>query len=72
MVRVGKEAVELRSWSQHQRLAALKRIIPKEKVTAALRRAGGGQTFCAPTPDAFMIWFVVALGLVSADCYRQI
>ena len=42
MVRVGKEAAQLRQWSSRQRLAALKRIIPKRKVTAALRRTGRG------------------------------
>jgi hypothetical protein len=72
MVQVGREAAALRRWSQRQRLTALKRIIPLAKVTAALRRTGRGQTFCARTPDVFMLWFVVAMGLCSGVCYRQI
>jgi Insertion element 4 transposase N-terminal/Transposase DDE domain len=72
MIRIGMEAAQLRQWSSRQRLAALKRIIPKRKVTAALRRTGCGQNYCPRTPDGFMIWFVVALGLFCNDCYRQI
>src|SRR3990170_1034967 len=72
MVRVGKDAAQLRRWSDGQRLSALKRIIPKRKVTEALRRSGRESSFCPRTPDAFMIWFVVALGLFCDDCYRQI
>ena len=72
MVHVGKEAAQLRQWASRQRLAALKRIIPKRKVTAALRQTGRGRTCCRRTPDALMIWFVVALGLFCDDCYRQI
>lgn len=72
MVRVGKEAAQLRQWSDRQRLSALKHIIPKRKVTEALRRYGRGSRYCPRTPDAFMIWFVVALGLFCDDCYRQI
>jgi len=72
MVCVGKEAARLRQWSERQRLSALKRIIPKRKVTEALRRSGRGRSVCPRTPDAFMIWFVVALGLFCDDCYRQI
>jgi hypothetical protein len=72
MVRVGKEAAHLRLWSDGQRLSALKRIIPQRQVTEALRRSGHGRTCCSRTPDAFMVWFVVALGLFCDDCYRQI
>ena len=72
MVRVGTEAAHLQRWSDHQRLSAIKRIIPRRKVTAALRRAGSGQTYCSRASDEFMIWFVVALGLFCSDCYCQI
>jgi hypothetical protein len=43
MVRIGMEAAHLRQWSSRQRLAALKRIIPKRKVTVALRRASADE-----------------------------
>jgi hypothetical protein len=72
MYDIGKDAARLAAWSNQQRLAALKRIIPQKKVTAALRKAGRGQTLCPRTPDAFMILFVVGLGLFCSDCYRQI
>ena len=72
MFGIGKDAVRLASWSTQQRLTALKRIISKEQVTVALRRAGRGKSFCPRTCDEFMVWFVVALGFFCPDCYRQI
>lgn len=72
MIRIGKEAAYLAQWSAHQRLAALKRIIPRREVKAALRQSKCGRTWCSRTPDAFMIWFVIALGVFCGDCYRQI
>ena len=72
MVRIGKEAAQLRQWSTRQRLTALKRIISKRKVTAALRCTGHRRRCCPRTPDILMIWFMVALGLFCGDCYRQV
>ena len=72
MIRVGREAAQLRQWSKRQRLSALKHIIPLRKVTAALRETGRGLSYCPRAPDGFMIWFTVALGLFCDDCYRQI
>ena len=72
MCRLGMEAVAVAQWSVRQRLAVFKRIIPHRKITAALRRSGRGRTWCSRTPDALMVWFVIALGLFCGDCYRQI
>lgn len=72
MVRIGREAACLALWSEQQRLAAIKRILPRRKVKAALRKAGRGKTCCTRTSDEFMMVFVVALGLFCSDCYRQI
>jgi hypothetical protein len=72
MVCIGKEAGLVAPWSVRQRLTALKRIIPQEKRTAALRRSGRGQTLCPRVGDEFMLLFVVAMGLFASDCYRQI
>lgn len=72
MYAIGKEAAQVGPWSVPERLCALKRIIPKKKVTAALRRAGRGGTICPRLCDGFMVWFVVALGLFCSDCYRQV
>lgn len=72
MFSFGKEAALATSLATRQRLAGLKRIIPQRKVTAALRRAGRGRSVCLRTADAFMVWFVIALGLFCNDCYRQV
>jgi len=72
MFRIGTEAVALAGCCRAQRLQALKRIIPLSKVTAALKKARRSGSFCCRTPDAFMIWFVIGLGLFCGDCYRQI
>jgi len=72
MVHIGTEAVELQHWSAHQRLSALKSILPPRKVLAALHHSGGGQSHCPRVGDIFMIWFVIALGLCCRDCYRQV
>jgi hypothetical protein len=72
MVCIGKEAELLASWSTRQRLTALKRIIPKRKLTAALRRSGRGRTLCPRTSDGFMLLFMIAMGLFCCDCHRQV
>src|SRR5450759_5073568 len=72
MVCIGREADLFASWSTRQRLTALKRIIPKRKLTAALRRSGRGRTFCPRTSDGFMLLFMIAMGLFCSDCHRQI
>jgi hypothetical protein len=60
MVPIGTEAVELQHGSAHQRLSALKSILPPRKVPAALHHSGGGQRHCPRVGDIFMIWFVIA------------
>jgi len=69
MFRIGKEAVAL---SRAQRLHALHRIIPREKVKQVVRRTGRDQAFCARLPAVFMVYFVLAMGLFCKDCYRQV
>ncbi len=69
MVRIGMDAAPISHALLSQRLAAVKRIISPQKVTAALRR---GRRFCPRIPDKFMVLFVVALGVFCADAYRQI
>jgi Transposase DDE domain/Insertion element 4 transposase N-terminal len=72
MFRIGMDAARLSALPTQQRLAALKRIIPAKKVTAALRLSGRGKSFCPRACDRFMLWFTIAMGLFCADCYRQI
>jgi len=69
MFRIGKEAAAL---SRAQRLGALHRIIPREKVKQVLQEIGPDRTFCARLPDLFMVYFVLAMGLFCRDCYRQV
>ena len=69
MFPIGKEAVAL---SRAQRLGALHRIIPREKVKQVVRRTGRDQAFCARLPSVFMVYFVLAMGLFCQDCYRQV
>src|ERR1700722_15936852 len=65
----GTEAVAL---SRAQRLAALYRIIPREKVKQALHKTGRDRTYCPRVPGVFLVYFALALGLFCTDCYRQV
>jgi hypothetical protein len=55
-----------------ERIRALKRIIPKARVQAVLRRTGHARRRYLRLPAWFMVWFVIALGLFCRDCYRQV
>ena len=69
MLLLGKEAVAL---SRAQRVAALYRIIPREKVKRVLHKTGHDQAYCMRVPGVFLVYFVLALGLFCNDCYRQV
>lgn len=69
---LSKEADIAVRWSTAERMAALKRIVPKKSITKALRRAGKGQRHCRRLPRWFMVWFVIAIGLFCRDSYRQV
>jgi hypothetical protein len=72
VIDIRKEADALASWPTPDRLRALKRILPRAHVEDILTRAGPDRSPCSRLPGRFMVWFVVALGLVSRDCYRQV
>ena len=72
MVRIGKEVAACKRWSTRQHLSALKRIIPRKQVKAALRQTRLRGNPCSRVGDDFMVWFVIAIGLFCRDCYRQI
>lgn len=72
MAAPGLEAATLSRWSRVERLTALKRIISTRAVTEALRLGGRGGRVCPTAPDWFVVLFVVAMGLFSGDCYRQV
>jgi hypothetical protein len=60
------------SWPTRERLRALKRILPRADVEAALRDTGRDPVAGSRLPVWFLVWFVVALGLCCRDCYRQV
>ena len=72
MIDIGKESNAFASWPTHERLLALKRIIPRARVEEVLARTGQDRSFCSRLPGWFMVWFVIALGLFCCDCYRQV
>jgi hypothetical protein len=69
MFRIGKEADAL---SREQRLHALYRIIPRDKVKQLLVQSGHHRSFCPRIPALFMVYFLLAMGLFCTDCYRQV
>ncbi len=72
MIDIRKEADALASWPTHERTRALQRILPRARVEDVLARAGRDRSPCSRLPGWFMVWFIVALGLFSRDCYRQV
>src|SRR3954451_19487594 len=72
VIDIRKEADALASWPTYDRLRALKRILPRARVEDILARAGQDRCPCPRLPGWFLVWFVVALGLFSRDCYRQV
>ncbi len=72
MVSIDTDVARVSSWPRGERIAALKRIVPRARVNAALATCGKAAGYCARLPDWFMVWFVVSLGLFCRDCYRQV
>src|SRR6516164_8254268 len=66
------DAGTLAQWPTAERVCALKRIIPRGKVQAILRRTGHARRRYLRLPAWFMVWFVIALGLFCRDSYRQV
>jgi hypothetical protein len=66
------ETTTFAQWPTAERLRALKRIIPRARIQAVLRRTGHARHRYLRLPAWFMVWFVIALGLFCRDCYRQV
>jgi len=66
------ESATLAQWPTAERVRALKRIIPRAKVQAILRRTGHARRRYVRLPAWFMVWFVIGLGLFCRDSYRQV
>jgi len=56
----------------HERIRALKRIIPRARVEAVLRQTGHAARRYLRLPAGFVVWFVIALGLFCRDSYRHV
>jgi hypothetical protein len=66
------EAEALARVPTHERIRALKRIIPRARVEAVLRRTGHAARRYLRLPAGFVVWFVIALGLFCRDSYRHV
>jgi hypothetical protein len=58
--------------SHANRLAGLYRIIPPRLIRQVLKETGKDRAVCTRLPAAFMVHFVLCLGLFCRDCYRQV
>src|SRR4051794_35659297 len=65
-------ATALAQWPTAERIRALKRLIPRARIHAVLRRTGHARRRYLRLPAWFMVWFVIALGLFCRDSYRQV
>jgi Insertion element 4 transposase N-terminal/Transposase DDE domain len=65
-------AATLAQWPTAERIRALKRILPRARIQAVLRRTGHARRRYLRLPAWFMVWFVIALGLFCRDSYRQV
>lgn len=72
MDRVYTELEEFSQWPTHQRVAAIKQLLPTEVLTQVVAESSLPSRFCRRLPSWFMLWFVVAIGLFGADSYRQV
>src|SRR5947209_4860985 len=72
MPSLSTEAATLAQCPTAERIRALKRIIPRARVQAVLRRTGHDRRRYLRLPAWFMVWFVIALGLFCRASYRQV
>lgn len=59
-------------WSTAERVAALKRIVPKAAIGRVLRKTGRGKAPCRRLPRWFVVWFVIVMALFCRDSYQQV
>jgi hypothetical protein len=71
MLGLDKEVLVVAQQPTAERVKGLKRIIPCSTIKSILKQVGQTQ-HCPRLPKWFMVWFVIALGLFSTDCYRQV
>jgi hypothetical protein len=67
-----RELGDLSLLPSDQRLAGLKRIIPRKAIQDVLRKTQSRQRFCKRLPGGFLLWFVIGLGLFCRDSSQQV
>lgn len=72
MLGLDKEVGRLGLQPSVEGVQALKRIIPCATIRSILKKHRQQHRHCPRLPKAFMVLFIVALGLFCADCYRQV
>jgi len=72
MERIYTELDRFSQWPTRQRIEALKQLLPREVLAQVAAESSLPSSFCRRLPNWFMLWFVVAIGLFSRDCYRQV
>ena len=59
-------------WSTAERVAALKRIVPRAAIQIVLRKTGLGRVRCRRLLRWFVVWFVITMALFYRDSYQQV
>jgi len=72
MLGLDKEVCGVAALPTDERVAGLKRIIPRRTVQAVLDRCHPNQRYCKRLPRVLVVWFVIGMALHSRDCYRQV
>lgn len=72
MLGLDKEVCGVAALPTDERVAGLKRIIPRKTVQAVLNRTHPNQRPCKRLPRVFVVWFVIGLALHNRDCYTQV
>jgi hypothetical protein len=72
MERIYTELQQFSQWPARQRIEALKQLLPKDLMAQVVAESARPSNFCKRLPNWFLLWFVVAIGLFSADSYRQV
>lgn len=72
MLGLDKEVCRVAALPTDERVAGLKRIIPRKTVQAVLDRTHPHQRYCKRLPRVFVIWFIIGLALHNRDSYAQV
>jgi hypothetical protein len=72
MLGLDKEVCGVAALPTDERVAGLKRIIPRKTVQLILNRTHPNQRFCKRLPRVFVVWFIIGLALHSSDSYTQV